>query len=125
VLAGQPGGQRHLIGEVQRALAALALPVGPHQRQQGDPEPLRGNDLAQVDRQLRALPRPARRRLDHRAELFGVLAQLLLVDHVLGQLAGQRQQVPRHGDRHPLGVQVLRPGGHDPVGELPAGGLGE
>ncbi len=119
------GGQRHLVREVERRFLPFSLLVGVEQREERGPEALRPDDLLQLLRQGVALPRRARGVLDQPGELLGVAFEGVRRDQVLAELAGEGQQVAGDGRGHLVGVEILRPGRHDSVRQLPGRGLGE
>ena len=124
---GQLARQHHVVGEVEQAVGALAIVEGSDQRQQIEPLDQALQQLAQRTRPVHRGARGLRSRpaTSLRSSL-GQLADLLRLDQVIGQLAGQVQYPFGDGRDHPgrqlEGAGVI-PDGR--VGELPPGRLGQ
>ncbi len=127
VRPGDPGRDRHLVAVVHRAAVALERRVGAHHRQQRQP---RLEQAKQVGHVLvvprRALTRCPRQPDQVRADPVGQVHQVVGLAQVLGQLAGQREDVPDHGGDGPVdGVHGTVVRLDDLGGVLPAHGLAD
>jgi len=122
-LGREAGRERHLVAEVDEVRRALARRELLDEVHEPAPQAHRRQQLAHRPGHPAA---PARgQRGDALAPLVGERADLLRRDEVLGERARQAEDRRRHRARREVGLEVLGPGVHDVVGDLPAAGVAE
>ena len=122
----QAGGRGHLHAEVHHLLGAHAPVQRVDQRHELGAFGLGGQHPQQpLARAAVTLIRAGRQGVHEPFQLDVGVAQLLGVDEVLGQLAGQPQHHRRHGGRRLVGVEVAGMLAHDAKRQLPQLGFAQ
>ena len=124
-LGGQPGGDRHLVGELHQPEPGLQGLVVQHQA--GQLQTFLGHDDGPLHVGVRPPPVVQRRGFQGHQQVPGVLVELGRVDQVLLQVAVQLEHPLGHGGRSQPGDELERPRRrlHHPRGQPVAGGAGD